>query len=74
MKNRASHQDGGSNPWRIFLRGNIPAHRTGALTPTQGTFAFSWPGCQVLSADRTIPDAAPTQHPIPLKVKAAFVS
>ncbi len=38
-----------SNPWRTLFRGTVPAHRAGALTPTQGTLAVSGPGCQVLS-------------------------
>ncbi len=36
-------------PWRIFIRGVFPAHRTGAHAPAQGTLAFSSPGCHVLS-------------------------
>ena len=33
-----------------LFRGFAPAHRVGALTPAQGTLAFSSPGCHVLSS------------------------
>jgi hypothetical protein len=49
IKKPLVHQDGGFNPWRILFRGIVPAHRIGALTPIQGTLAFSEPGCHVLS-------------------------
>lgn len=54
--------------------GFVPAHRTVALAPAQGTLAFSLPGCHVLSLTGPFLMHLNKAHDIPCRKRLSVIN